>query len=175
MAASFSLIPQFPRSHYRINLPWDQLERQLSQYTENYALDLNPEFQRAHVWNDAQRTAYMEFKLMGGPGSDEIFFNAPGWNKRSRTSMVLVDGKQRLETVRMFLRGEVSIFNGLVYGDFEDRLNSLDHFFFFNVADLTDKADVYRWYLGMNAGGTAHTSEELAKVRALLDMEKGSN
>jgi hypothetical protein len=37
-----------------------------------------------------------------------------------------------------------------------------------NVNSLLTKADVLRWYIQFNAGGTPHTAEEIEKVKALL-------
>jgi hypothetical protein len=36
------------------------------------------------------------------------------------------------------------------------------------VNDLKTEAEVLRWYLEINAGGTPHTEEELDKVRKML-------
>jgi hypothetical protein len=85
---------------------------------------------------------------------------------------VLVDGKQRLTAVRGFLANTVAIFNGIYFRDFTDVLRASGASFKFHVNDLPTRAEVLRWYLEMNSGGTPHTTSELLRVRELLEGEK---
>ena len=62
---------------YEINIGFSYIEKALEDYVENYKLDLNPDFQRGHVWTEEQQTAYMEFLLKGGKTSRVIYFNCP--------------------------------------------------------------------------------------------------
>jgi hypothetical protein len=41
------------------------------------------------------------------------------------------------------------------------------------VNTLPTRVDVLRWYLDINSGGVAHTPEEIARLRALLEAEAG--
>lgn len=43
------------------------------------SFELNPDFQRGHVWTDSQRTAYAEAFIRKATG--RILFNCPGWSK----------------------------------------------------------------------------------------------
>jgi len=173
----FSDIKQFTEdAHYRINLPWDYLEDWLHKDRDGVIPDLNPEFQRAHVWTEAQQIAFVEFMLRGGQGSSEIRFNCVGWMKDFRGPFVLVDGKQRLEAVRRFLANEIRVFDkyhgcggtGFYYKDFEDKpwLGHVD--FIVRINSLPDMKSVLKWYLEINSGGIAHTEAELNKVRKML-------
>ena len=44
-----------------------------------------------------------------------------------------------------------------------------------HVNDLKTYPEVLQWYIEMNAGGTPHTNEEIARVQQLLDIEKKKN
>lgn len=167
----FKDIPQLTRkANYRINMSWRDLESCFDRWTKdrNLAkLDLDPEFQRGHVWTESQQIAYVEFILRGGSGSNDIQFNCVGWMNSFEGPFVLVDGKQRLTAVLKFLRSELKVF-GHYYNEFEDDFRWGDCEFIFHVNDLKSMQEVYRWYLEMNSGGTPHTEEELDKVRKLI-------
>ena len=52
--------------------------------------------------------------------------------------------------------------------DFEDKIPlSID--FIFNVNDLKTEKEVLQWYVDMNAGGTPHTSEEINRVKKMIE------
>jgi len=159
-------------AHYRINVSWDYLEEKIKGWKSEQSscqLDLDPDFQRGHVWTEEQQIAFVEFKLRGGEGSNIIYFNCVGWMDSFEGPFVLVDGKQRLNAVLRFLNNEIKVF-GYYYKEFEGRISS-DCDFIFCVNNLTNYNDVLRWYLEMNSGGTPHTQAELDKVKDLLNKE----
>lgn len=39
----------------------------------------------------------------------------------------------------------------------------------FHINDLKSKKEVLQWYLDMNAGGTPHTSEEIERVKKMIE------
>lgn len=77
-----SIIQPIPDPHYTIDSPFIDLERMLEGYHNNWGLNLEPDFQRGHVWTDAQRISYMEGILRGTVGESQrvIQFNAPHWD-----------------------------------------------------------------------------------------------
>jgi hypothetical protein len=181
----FEEIPQFTRwANYQVNVSWDYLEKHiesLSAEGSNFVLDLDPDFQRAHVWTEEQQRRYVEYILRGGKASRQLLFNCAGWNSRIKNCgpYVLVDGKQRLESVRKFMRGDLSIFhNGfcgnkkpLTIHDFENRPRITGADFLWSVNDLETRKEILQWYLDLNTGGTIHTEEEINKVKKLLNKE----
>ncbi len=168
----FSEIPQFTsRGRYEVTIPWRDLVHVLDGYSKDFNIDLNPDFQRGHVWTKEQQMRYVEFILRGGHGGRVILFNHPGWMKTFEGDMVLVDGKQRLEAVTKFLNNQMNAF-GFLYCDYEDKLNFTDHYFLFNVNNLKTRKEVLQYYLDFNSGGTVHTQEELDKVWTLLEKEE---
>lgn len=170
--AKYRDIPQLTRpAYYRVTMPWWAIEKALEDYNSFGTLQLDPPFQRAHVWTDQQRIAYVEFILRGGDSSKEIHFNQADWMTGFKAPMYLVDGKQRLEAVRRFMCNDLAIFGGLLCNDFEDSL-PLEAAFIFHVNNLQTYAEVLQWYIDLNAGGVAHTEEEIARVRILLIAEQ---
>jgi len=169
----FTDIPKFtPWSSYLVDVGWDYLEHQLAHYADDMGLDLDPDFQRGHVWTEAQQIAYVEHCLRGGKSTNMLHWNCHDW--RENTGMhpvVLVDGKQRLTAARAFISGELRAF-GSTISEYTDRLRIADCRFKFHINDLKTRAEVLQWYLELNAGGVVHTDEELDKVRELLKKEK---
>jgi len=174
MKPNFRTIPKFSSwGSYEIHVPWGHLQHTILDFIQEYGLDLDPDFQRAHVWDEDQREKYMEFCLRGGRTGRVILFNHTKWNTTAGLSdgeFVIVDGKQRLETVLRFLRNELKVF-GHYYKDFEGKLRITEDRFQFMVNDLPDKKSVLKWYLELNDGGVVHTKAELEKVQKMLDKE----
>lgn len=159
----------YPVTAWACDFALEHLEKTLAQWRTDYGLDLDPDFQRAHVWTDAQREAFLEYLLGGGPHAREIYFACKGWSSSLsvKPAMVIVDGKQRLESVLRFLRNELPV-RGAFRKDWTGVLRfSRGGSFRFSVADL-DREQTLRWYLALNRGGTPHTDLEIERVRALL-------
>lgn len=155
-------------ANYRVDVSWKYLRRWLES-NEELGLDLDPDFQRAHVWDDAKRTRYVEFILREGCSSRDIYFNCVGWGANFDGPMVIVDGKQRLNAVLGFLDDKVPAF-GYLYSEFSGRLPITTRLSV-HVNNLDTRREVLQWYLDLNDGGVAHTSEEIQKVKDLLDQE----
>ena len=85
--------------------------------------------------------------------------------------LMLVDGKQRLEAVRSFLRDELTVFGDCKRSDFTDHMR---HYLSFrvHVNALKTRAEVLTWYLQINAGGVVHSDEEIERVKELLKEEE---
>jgi hypothetical protein len=169
----FQDIPKFTRNAgYHVTVSWRYLEQHIKQNQNpgSAVLDLDPDFQRAHVWTEQQQTRYVEYILRGGMSSRAIYLNCVGWMHGFKGPYVLVDGKQRLQAVRRFLANEIPAF-GARFSEYTDRLH-MDYSFDWYVNDLSTRAEVLQWYLDLNSGGVVHTSEELDKVKLLLAQEK---
>lgn len=172
----FQDIPQFTQSgSYAVDVGWNYLEKHLEDWTRRDGtapVDLDPDFQRAHVWTREQQVAYVEYCLRGGRSGRDLYFNCVGWMRDYRGPFVLVDGKQRLTAVRSFLADEFEAF-GSKHSEYTDSMRVHIMTFRFHVNDLKTRAQVLNWYLEMNAGGTPHTDEEIGRVSALLAKEIG--
>jgi hypothetical protein len=170
----FRDIPSFTRSaNYSVDVQWRHLDSQLAGFAEDAKVfeatfELDPDFQRGHVWDQEKQIRFVEFVLRGGAGSRDIHFNCPGWQAQTPkgSRFVLVDGKQRIEAVCAFMRGDFPVF-GSKYSEFTDMLPIYARFKF-HVNNLPDDAAVLQWYLDLNDGGVVHSSDELARVRTML-------
>lgn len=168
----FQDIPQFTRSgSWECDFPLDSVWRQIETWQKEDGLDLNPDFQRGHVWTEAQQIAWLEFFVRGGKTGRILYFNHPGWNRGYQGQSVIVDGKQRLEAIRRFLHNEIPVF-GSYYREFTDSLR-ITQTIKINMNDLRTRAEVLQWYIEFNAGGTPHTEDEIERVRELLRKEQG--
>lgn len=170
----FRDIPQLPQACYQVDVPWSHLEDHLVHLDEAPGkLDLDPDYQREHVWARRQQVAYVEYCLMGGEVGRQITLNSPDWMGSWKRPTELVDGKQRLEAVRAFLRDEFRA-HGHLFSEYEDRL-PLDCRFQFRVCKLETREEILQLYLNINAGGTPHTKAEITRVRKMLAHERGED
>ena len=140
---------------------------------DDHSPDLDPDFQRGHVWTRDQQIAFVEFCLRGGTSGRNLYFNSPRFISQ-REGLVMVDGKQRLTAVLSWMRGDFPVFGDTWREDlgplpFSDHNTS----FRVHVNNLKTRAEILRWYLEMNEGGTPHTAQELERVRHLARMEAG--
>lgn len=173
----FSDIKTFMKSgNYEVDIDITRLESNLEAYSENYGLELNPDFQRGHVWTESQQISFIEFFFRGGRTSRVIYFNSPAFGgphedqiKDLDDTLLCVDGLQRLTSLLRFVRNEIPLF-GHYYKDFEDRPR-ITQSIKFNINGLKTRREVLQWYLEMNSGGTVHTEDELSRVRNLLVKE----
>ncbi len=170
-----ALIPQFTAgAAYVVDIRWTYIDEYLTDI--GCEVDLDPDFQRPHVWTELQQREYVEFVLRRGDSGKVLLWNAPKWpSTRSSETLVLVDGKQRLEAVRRFIADELEIFGGWKRSDFDGHGTLLRvHVagFKFHINDLETRAEMLDWYLACNARGTSHTDAELETVQAMLDVER---
>jgi len=174
----FKDIPQFTTDgNYRVDVSLGYLKEAIDIYLEEdecHKLNMNPDFQRGHVWNIQKQIKFVEFLLKGGTSAKIIYFNHPGWMRSFKGEFVLVDGKQRLEAALKFLDNKLPIFDGNYYKDFTGRF-PLSARLTFCVNDLKTRAEVLQWYLDLNTGGVVHTDDEIERVRNLLNEEKAKN
>jgi hypothetical protein len=68
------------------------------QQLRNGNIDLNPRFQRREVWQPDRKSRFIESLLMGLPVPQVVLAEAPG----QRGRFIVLDGKQRLLTLRQF-------------------------------------------------------------------------
>lgn len=168
----FREIPKFTYSGgYSIDVSLSRLANHISEY-EAEGLQMNPDFQRGHIWTEQQQIAYVEYLFRGGRSGLDIYLNHPSWQSGGEASegeFVCVDGLQRVTACLRFMQNEIPIF-GTYLADFEDTPSDrIKLSFHFN--DLKTRSEVLNWYLEMNFAGTPHSQEELSRVQAML--EKG--
>lgn len=170
-------IPKIERWGRSFTIPWNYLERQLTEYAEQAALDIDPDFQRGHVWSREQQIKYVEYILRDGNLNRHIIFNCSGFfDGATESPMLLIDGKQRLQAARLFISNELPVFGGLRRQDFTWEGKNISRMppslsFTFYVNDLQTRAEILQFYLDLNTGGVVHSDTEIDRVRQLLAIE----
>ena len=170
----FKDIPQFTKDGgYQINMPLRYLPDKIKEWEEDpwYGLQLNPNFQRGHVWTEEQQVKYVEYILRGGKSAKIIYLNKPSWQGGecgNYDDFVCVDGLQRITAVLRFLNNEIKAF-GYYYNEYEDKL-PFEVDLLININNLKTEKEVLQWYVDLNEGGTPHTSEEIDKVKQMIEV-----
>lgn len=167
------IIPFIQDGTWEVDVSLNNLQLMLDTWEERDGLDLNPDFQRGHVWTESQQISFMEAFLRGLRTARVIYFNSPAFGLKNdgkpidlSDEIVCVDGLQRLTAALRFLNNEIPVF-GSYFSDFEDRPRET-YSFKFNVNCLKTRKELLEWYLQFNSGGTVHSEEELNRVRKLL-------
>lgn len=165
----FRDIPKFTRpGSYQVNMPLKYFVAWVKENQAENNLQLNPDFQRGHIWSEKQQIAYIEFLLRGGKSGRVIYFNCPGWRMGNRPDdFVCVDGLQRTTAIMRFIDNEIPAF-GVYYKDYEDEPHT-DIDVLVNINELQTRKEVLKWYIEMNDGGTPHTEEEINRVKAMFN------
>ena len=173
-----SIINPLPDPNYTVDAHFITLERMLDGYQRDWGLNLDPDFQRGHVWTLEQRVAYLEGVFRGTVGDSQrvIQFNAPHWESEQHggdlpSEIQIVDGLQRLTSIRQFMAGELRIFNGLHVEDFDGSRYSPrmgQYRLKFSIHNFIWRRDLLSYYLDINTGGTPHSLEEIDRVKGLL-------
>lgn len=146
--------------------------------------DLNPPYQRASVWQVSQRRDLIESLLRGIP-IGAIVYNARGLGRgasHGEAMYAIVDGKQRVETIRAFVDSEFTV---PAWWFDDDEVNSREGLATYaeltvigqrriamlpmpgleaNVKTIQEEAAIYDL---INTGGTAQTDADIANARAV--------
>ena len=155
--------------NYTIDCDFSFLSDTIKRYTERYNLQINPDFQRGHVWTQDQQISFCEFIISGGKTSP-ILFNCVGWGDSGK-EMVCVDGLQRLTAIFKLINNELKVY-GHYLNEYEDSKGFLlTTGIKLNINNLNTRKEVLKWYLELNGGGTPHTQDELERVKKLYDEE----
>ena len=169
------IIPKGVRhATYAVDIGLGSLEAAIEHYQKDMGLDMDPDFQRGHVWTREQQVAFVEFFLRDGATGRNIYTNCAGRHSAGALGpYVLVDGKQRLTALLAWLRGEFPVFGSIMRSDV--RLTIGRNTLKWHVNDLETREEVLAWYVEMNEGGVVHTKEEIARVKALIEESRRKN
>ncbi len=169
----FQDIPQMTRAgNWECDFTFPELVKYIENEIAEQGLQMEPDFQRGHVWTEEQQIAFIEFFLRGGKTGRVIYLNNPSWNftnKKDYNDYVCVDGLQRYTAIKRFINNEIPAF-GTYYKNYEDSIRATKTMRL-NVNDLQSRKEVLQWYIEFNAGGTPHSESEINRVKALLEEE----
>lgn len=169
----WSDIPQFTRSgSWECDYTLPSLVKFIEENENEFGLEMNPDFQRGHVWKEEQQISYVEFLLKGGTTARVIYLNNNHWqtNSDNKEFFVCVDGLQRYTAIKRFVNNEIRVF-GLYFNEFKGSPRMAQGVKV-NVNNLQTRKEVLTWYIEFNSGGTVHTEEEINRVKRLLESEQ---
>lgn len=179
----YALIPKLTPNGYTMRVGWSFLEKWILSHEEDLQkVDINPDFQRGHVWTEEQQVSFVEFMIRGGLSSTTLYWNHPEYIKVAESycnldkELVLVDGKHRLTAVRRFLNNEIKAFGFYLkeYGQ-DARIIKQSCRFTMVINDLKTRKELLNWYLELNDYGVSHSKEEIERVKAMLSFECSKN
>lgn len=168
---------------YNVAVAGGQLNNFLDEARKTGGVDMDPDFQRGHVWKPKNQTLFMEHLLRKGEHGRTIIWNDPSYGKRVADSdlkdgLVIVDGKQRMTAVLSFLDDKVPVFGGHVFSQFDrhSRMQVLAPTGLLrmqmNIVGLQYRRELLQLYIELNEGAVAHDPSEIARVRNLLEKEE---
>lgn len=177
----YRLIRPMPKAAYTVDQHLSTLETFLTSTmkevtSEGGRFELEPDFQRGHVWTKEQGSRYME-SFLRGSAPRLVLFNCPGYARGGgaagdvgSSTFQCIDGLQRLTAIRRFMAGELTVFGGisvsqLVDTPFDPRRFTIQ----LAIYEFTDRAELLQFYLDLNGGGVVHTQAELDRVRKLKE------
>jgi uncharacterized protein with ParB-like and HNH nuclease domain len=166
----FRDIPQFTRvGNWECDYDLERFVKAIEEF-EKEGLQMNPDFQRGHVWSEEQQIAYIEYLLKGGKTARVIYLNCAGWTSGDYLNdFVCVDGLQRATAIKRFIHNEIRVF-GSYFREYEDSPR-MTQGVKININDLKSRKEVLQWYIDFNTGGTVHSDDEIERVRGLLAVE----
>ncbi|WP_199031385.1 DUF262 domain-containing protein [Ralstonia sp. ASV6] len=176
----YEVIRPQAKAVYEVDVQLGSVESFLANLSRDMAsmggtLELDPDFQRGHVWTDEQRVQYVQ-SLLRGCAPRSILFNCPGWNAEKELGDIpahtfqCIDGLQRLTAVRKFMAGEFRVFGDVSAEDLKGTPFAPSRYTLkMSVFEFANRRDLLQYYLDLNSGGTVHSAEEIQRVRKLRD------
>jgi hypothetical protein len=165
-------IPSMRRNEdIRISYQQRDVRALLSMYHTSSGLDLDPNYQRGHVWSDDQKVSLIDsifrnvdigkFTVIRRPFSEEL-----------DCYYEMLDGKQRTQALIEFYQ------DGFKYrGRYYSELHPFDRYHFkgYNISyaetEPLTRSQKYRYFLILNTAGTPMSEGHLDKVRDMLATE----
>lgn len=144
--------------------------RRLKDTLEHYDINLNPEYQRDHVWTEEQESKFVGALLENHDAIPPFWFN---WTNK-RLSAEVVDGKQRLKACLRWLGNEFAAVCPCGEEVWHKELCEIDLRGISTTVTMSwkfvelDEIEVMKFYLRLNSGGTIHSQHELDRVRNLI-------
>jgi uncharacterized protein with ParB-like and HNH nuclease domain len=143
-------------------------------YVQRDGLQLNPDFQRGHVWNEQQQIDFIENLLQGGAINGRLIIlnwpypYEPNPYNGEYNDFVLIDGLQRLTALERFWNNEIQVFGYYKkeYTGYIPLCISMG----IQICNLKTKKEVLQLYLEINDTGVHHTPEELNRVKQLMQQ-----
>ena len=149
--------------------------RELVRLVEGGEIDLDPPYQRDHVWTQTHQEKFLGFFLEGGE-PPALYIRGLEYENTSdsQKGFEVIDGKQRVTALIRWWNNEIPAL--LISGrqvwksEFDDtELRQLNNFRIRSVHLVGTDREIMEVYLRLNGSGIVHTNEELDKVRKLIE------
>lgn len=132
-----------------------------------------PSWQRDLVWTLGQQTHFIESIFLGlGTGyyvATDVEFSEARKGEMLPTSLLLLDGQQRITAIDNFIKNRLPVFNGIYYDDLTmpQKRFRFRHVGFpcVEVSANTDEQTLKELYHRLNFGGVAHTEADMARLK----------
>lgn len=144
-------------------------------------LDMDPDYQRGHVWTEEQQMDFVGFVMEGGRPPEVFVRELPYMTTTPKPPYYeIVDGKQRLTALHAWYHGKIPARLSEEHGrrliwvtDLDEvELRHAKHNMNSSIQFLdSDRKKTLRIYLRLNRGGTPHTDAEIERVRKLYKAE----
>lgn len=156
------------------NCAFNDINEWLEREAQNveHGVDLCPDFQRGHVWNEERQIKFIEnvFRKIVDDGGLTFRFNCPTWREDKDGDLidqiVCIDGLQRLTSIKRFTNNEFSVC-GYFFKDLPRRIKIRELNVFIQMYDFQNRKELLQFYLDVNFGGIPHTHAEFERVTAL--------
>ncbi|WP_456381370.1 DUF262 domain-containing protein [Hydrogenimonas sp.] len=169
--------------------PADYTVKGLVDKLENKQLIL-PEFQRKFVWNIVKQSRLIESILLGFPIPQLFLYKKP-----NSSNMLIIDGYQRLQTIKNFLENKLSLslddkspWHGKKYEDLSDDDRSVVDDYVIRsiiirqIRPNNEHASMFYIFERLNTGGVTLTSMEIRRavfagpfLKMLEELNKNPN
>lgn len=179
----YFLVRPVRSSKYNIDVRFSQVENHLISLQEDAKnlggeLQLNPDFQRGHVWSVEKQIAFIE-NVLRKSAPVELKFNCAKFFESNKEinpninggDIVCIDGLQRLTAIREFVANKFKVFERYYATDLKQTPFDIGRYTFkFEMFDFDDKRDLLQFYIDLNSGGVVHSKEEIERVKSILEF-----
>ena len=177
----FKDIKLIPESNYWVNYRFCSIENFIKDTISDIGLELDPDFQRGHVWTVEQQTAYIESIIREIIQDTDIVirFNARDYMAFQDSTdtdlpktMQCVDGLQRLTAIRKYMKGKLKPF-GKTFEEIENSPLAIarKRNICVKVYNIKYRKDLIKFYYDLNFGGTQHTESEKERILGLMEND----
>lgn len=173
-----SEIKVIPESNYWVNYRFSSIDNFIKDTISHIGLELDPDFQRGHVWDVEQQTAYMESIIREIVQDSDIVirFNARDYMAIMESTdtdlpktMQCIDGLQRLTAIRKYMKGELKPF-GKTFEEIESSPLAIarKRNICVKVYNIKYRKELLKFYYDLNFGGTPHTESEKERILGMI-------
>lgn len=156
---------EFPKSEVRyhvVQFSWEHIDNLLIKDAKK-----SLQWHQDLVWSESESRDYIEYQLSYNCLGDQFYFNQSDYYTTAKAPFALIDGKQRLNAISMFVNNKLEILHGLYFKDFS---NFPRKDFEVIVSNLWVEHDIIEWYYRLNYYRVKLDVIECMRINSLLDV-----